>query len=100
MHTIRLGPPWQVTATEGGTRHARKFGRPRTLDTNERLWLVCECVPAMAEIRVNGTIIGAADAPGAFTADITSLLQARNEVVFALASDLPLGAIVLEVRGS
>jgi hypothetical protein len=54
----------------------------------------------MAEIRVNGTIIGAADAPGAFTADITSLLQARNEVVFALASDLPLGAIVLEVRGS
>jgi hypothetical protein len=98
MHTIRLGPPWQVTATDGGTSHARKFGRPRTLDANEKVWLVCERIPGAAEIRVNGATVGAADAPGAFAADITPLLQSRNEVVFVVTSKLPLGASALEIR--
>jgi hypothetical protein len=98
MHTIRLGPPWQTTATDAGTRHARKFGHPRTLDANERLWLVCEHLPGPAEIRVNGTAVGTPDAPGPFAADITSLLQPRNEVVLAVASNGPLGPVALEVR--
>jgi hypothetical protein len=98
MHTIRLGPPWQVTATESGTRHARKFGRPRTLDTNEQLWLVCEHIPGAAEIRVNETVVGAIETPGPFAAEITSLLQPRNEVVLITTSDSALGAIVLEIR--
>jgi hypothetical protein len=98
MHTIRLGPPWQVAATADGTRHARKFGRPRTLDADERLWLVCEHVPGSAAIRVNGTAVGTVDAPGPFAADITSLLHPRNEVTLVVASDSPLGAIALEVR--
>jgi hypothetical protein len=100
MHTIRLGPPWQVAATEGGLRHARKFGRPRTLDANERLWLVCEHIPGAAEILLNGAAVGTADAPGAFAVDITSLLQPRNEVVFAVASNFPLGETFLEVRSA
>jgi hypothetical protein len=98
MHTIRLGPPWQLTAVAGTTRHARKFGRPRTLDAAERLWLVCEHVPGPAEVRVNDTPVAAPDAPGPFAADITSLLRPRNEVIFAVASEEPLGAVALEVR--
>ena len=98
FHRIRLGPPWQLAATDGGTRHARKFGRPRTLDANERLWLVCERVPGAGEVRVNGTLVASPDAPGPLAADITPFLLPRNEVVFAVASDGPLGAVALEVR--
>jgi hypothetical protein len=100
IHSFRLGPPWQVTPTAGGARHARKFGRPRTLDADERLWLVCEHVPGPAEVRVNGTGIGVTDAPGPFAADITSILQPRNEVIVAVASGEPLGSVRLEVRSA
>ena len=98
FHRIRLGPPWQLTPADGGTRHARKFGRPRTLDATERLWLVCERVPGAGEVRVNGTLVASPDAPGPFVTDITPLLLPRNEVVFAVASDEPLGAVALELR--
>ena len=98
FHRIRLGPPWQVAATDGGNRHTRKFGRPRTLDANERLWLVCEHVPGAGEVRVNGTLLASPGAPGPFAADITSLLLPRNEVVFTAASNEALGAVALEVR--
>src|SRR5687768_4324963 len=94
-HSIRLGPPWQTTTSDVGTRHARKFGRPRTLDANERLWLVCEHVPGAAEVRVNGTAVGSLDASGPFAADVTALLRPRNEVSFAVASDGSLGAVAL-----
>lgn len=97
-HSIRLGPPWQTTATDAGTTHARKFGAPRTLDADERLWLVCEHVPGAAEVRVNGTLVGTNGAGGPFAADVTALLRPRNEVVFAVASAEPLGAVALEVR--
>lgn len=97
-HCIRLGPPWQTSATDAGTRHARKFGSPRALDANERLWLVCEHVPGAAEVRVNGTLIGSPGAAGPFAADVTSLLRPRNEVVFAVASTEPLGPVALQVR--
>lgn len=98
MHTIRLGPPWQTNTTDGGTRHARKFGRPRTLDANERLWLVCEHVAGVAEVRVNGEPVGSPDVAGPFAADITAHLLPRNEITFTVASDAPLGAVALEVR--
>ncbi|QJW96019.1 hypothetical protein [Frigoriglobus tundricola] len=98
MHSIRLGPPWQSAAVDGGTRHARKFGRPRTLDADERLWLVCAHVPGPVEVHVNGTRVGGADAPGPFAADITALLDPRNEVAFVVVSSAPLGAVALEVR--
>ncbi len=98
MHSIRLGPPWQVAAVDGGTRHARKFGRPRTLDANERLWLVCAHVPGPVEVRVNGACVGTADAPGPFVADVTALLGQRNEVAFVVSSAEPLGGVALEVR--
>jgi hypothetical protein len=96
-HKIRLGPPWYTSATDAGTRHARKFGAPRTLDPNERLWLVCEHVPAAFQVTVNGAGVGAGEA-GPFAADITSFLKPRNEVAFAVASGETLGPVALEVR--
>jgi len=98
MHTIRLGPPWQRRATATGTRHARKFGCPLTLDTNEQLWLVCEQIPAAAILCLNGETIETIDTPGSVAIDITSRLQPRNEVVIEVESEAALGEVWLEVR--
>ena len=99
MHQIRLGPPWQTTTSDTGTtRHARKFGSPRALDANERVWLVCEHVPGPAEVRVNDAVVGTSGAGGPLAVDITAHLRPRNEVVFAVASDGPLGPVALEIR--
>lgn len=99
MHTIRLGPPWVVTRSADGTatRHARKFGRPRALDPGERLRIVCSHVPTAAAVTLNGALIGT-PIPGPFAADITEVAQLRNEVVFEVASDEPLGPVALEIR--
>ena len=99
FHRFRLSPPWQITPTgDGGARHARKFGRPRTLDASERLWLVCEHVPGAATVSVNGEPVAVLDTSGPVAVDVTHLLRPRNEVVIAVASDGPLGAVALEVR--
>jgi hypothetical protein len=79
-------------------RHVRKFGRPRTLEANERLWLVCGRVPSPAVVYVNGTVVGSSGDPGPFAAEITPLLLVRNEVEFSVASKESLGGVVLEVR--
>ena len=100
MHTIRLGPPWQAAATTGGTRHTRKFGRPRTLGPGERVWLVCAHIPGAGSVCVNGARLGSLDGPGPFAADVTERLLARNEVTVTIASDQPLGEVALEVRAS
>src|SRR5207248_10992554 len=97
-HRIRLGPPWEAATDADRTRHARKFGRPRTLDPGERVWLVCGSLPAPAEVVVNGERVGAADAAGPFAADITRLLTARNEVVIMSPSADPPADIALEIR--
>ena len=47
---------------------------------------------------MNGTSVGAPGGAGAFAADITPLLEARNEVVIDAASGEELGAVRLEVR--
>ena len=86
-HRIRLGPPW--VASPDGTLHTRRFGRPRTLDAGERVWLVCHFPPA--DVSVNGQPVDA-------VADITDLLQPRNEVVVRLANGTQLGDVALEIR--
>lgn len=102
MHTIRLGPPWQFTASDdaGGGRHARKFGSPRTLDADERVWLVCAHVPGAATVTLNGEAVAVLAFEGPVAVDITHLLRPRNEVTFAVASVAPLGAVALEVRAA
>jgi hypothetical protein len=98
MHSIRLRGSWTITSLASATQHQRKFGRPRTLDANERLWLVCNHIPGSAEVAVNGEVVATVAAPGPVAADITSLLQPRNTVVFTVSSADPLGEVLLEVR--
>jgi hypothetical protein len=98
MHRIRLSPPWQLSSEQGRTTHARNFGRPRTLDTNERLWLVCARVPGAADVTVNGELVGTPAEAGPFAADITDRLKLRNEVAFVVDSGEALGEVWLEVR--
>jgi hypothetical protein len=95
-HSIRLGPPWEVSAAGGRTTHRRRFGRPRTLGPGERVWLVAAAIPGPAAVTLNGHAIGAAAGP--FAADITDLLAPRNEVVIDAAAG-PLGEVRLEIRG-
>jgi hypothetical protein len=97
MHHIRLGPPWAVTTADGRTRHARKFGQPRTADPDQRVWVVCAALPGPTAVFVNGEPVGSAGA-GPFAADVTHLLKPRNELVFDVASADPLGEVALEIR--
>jgi hypothetical protein len=78
-HRIRLGPPWEVVQEpDGRMRHVRRFGRPRTVDPGERVWMVAE-LPAGAEVRLNGE-------PITLAADVTEQLQPRNELVVIAAA--------------
>ena len=97
-HRIRLGPPWDVTDDAGRARHARKFGRPRLQHADERTWLICDAVPAAAEVFLNGELLGAVEA-GPFAFDVSSQLKPRNEVAILVAGDDPLGEVALEMRG-
>jgi hypothetical protein len=97
-HRIRLGPPWLVTSAGGHTRHARKFGQPRTADPDQRVWVVCASVPGPAAVFANDEPVGSAGAGGPFAADVTHLLKPRNELVFDVASGEPLGEVALEIR--
>ena len=100
MHRIRLGPPWDTTTADGRTRHARKFGRPRTLSAGETVWLVCDSLPDPADVSVNGEPVGSVgEAGGPFAADITARLNSRNEVVIDTPSAGQLGEVTLEIRG-
>jgi hypothetical protein len=99
-HRIRLRGAWETTSTADRTHHARKFGRPRTLDARERVWLVCESVPGPVEVSVNGQPVGTLAAAGPFAADITEQLRERNAVLFAVASDRPLGEVRIEIRAA
>jgi hypothetical protein len=96
-HRIRLGPPWEVVADGDRTRHTRKFGKPRLQAANEQIWLVCDAVPAFAEVSLNGELLGVVE-PGPFALEVTALLQPRNEIVILVASADSLGGVALEIR--
>lgn len=100
MHTIRLGSPWASAPSAAGTVHARKFGAPRALGPGERVWLVCERVPAAHTVALNGTVLGARAEAGPFSADITDALRPRNEIAFEVACAEPLGPVVLQIRSA
>lgn len=93
-HSIRLGPPWEVSAAGGRVTHRRKFGRPRSLDPGERVWLICDAVPGPAAVSLNGEPLG--EAAGPFSADITDLMRPRNDLTIDAATG-PLGGVRLEI---
>jgi len=74
-------------------RHVRRFGRPRMLDADEQVWLVCGALPAGSNISVNGITVGLSAA-----VEITSLLKPRNELAINLPAAAALGDIALEIR--
>ena len=95
-HVIRLRGFWTAAEAEGGrVRHARPFGRPRTLDAGETVWLVGSGGPG--RVFVNGQPVGAMDA-GPFAFEITSSLQVRNTVEIEVPAGEPLGDVTLEIR--
>ena len=96
VHRIRLGPPWQVTTLEDGrSRHARRFGRPRTIDSTESVWLVVESLLVGCEVFLNEVPFDITDP---FEVEITRLLNPRNEVAIHMLVGALLGAVALEIR--
>ncbi len=96
VHRIRLGPPWQVTTLDDGrSRHARRFGRPRTIDSTETVWLVVESLPVGCEVFVN-EVPFEFNLP--FAVEVTRLLNLRNEIVLLTPADALLGEVALEIR--
>jgi hypothetical protein len=93
-HRIRLGPPWDVSSHGEGTRHARRFGRPRTHDTAERVWIVAE-LPAGSEVTLNGDTL---EAEANFAADVTDRLLPRNEIVIVVPNDAAPVGVAIEIR--
>ncbi|HEY1381884.1 MAG TPA: hypothetical protein VGF55_34105, partial [Gemmataceae bacterium] len=84
-------------------RLRRRFGRPRTLDAYERVWLVGEGLTGRAEFRLNGHILGTPPGDtGPFAFPVTGFLAERNELVVELSPDGPDGGlwgdVALEVR--
>ena len=95
MHRIRLGPPWEVAPHgDGRTRHARRFGRPRTHDTAECVWIVAE-LPDGSEVSLNGDTL---EAEAKFAADVTDRLLPRNELVIVVPNDAAPAGVALEIR--
>lgn len=97
-HVIRLRGAWEATADGTHTLHTRKFGRPRTLDPHERLWLVCARVPAQTEVMLNGVVTASAAESGSIAVDVTDGLRPRNAVSFRVAGAGAIGEVHLEVR--
>ena len=94
-HRIRLGPPWEIAEVDGRTRHARRFGRPRTIEPHERVLLLASLHEGTVAT-LNGVTL---EWSGNFAADITPLLQPRNEVVFLVPEQAAAPAdVVLEIR--
>ena len=89
---------------DGPVRFRRRFGYPGRIDAQERVWLTFEGVAGEAEIRLNDQTLGrrsAAEQGEAFEFDVTSLLQARNELIVDVAGTARgglWGEVALEVR--
>jgi hypothetical protein len=92
---MTLRPPWErEDLLDGRIRFRRRFGKPRTLDDSETVWLVGEAA-AGAEVRLNGELLGESD--GRFAFEVTNRLALRNEIAITATGDI--GPVAVEVRG-
>jgi hypothetical protein len=86
----------------GRVRFRRRFGYPGRIDTHERVWLTFAGARAVAEVWLNGQLLGRHEGPGPFEFEVTNLLRPRNELTVEVeASDLCgglWGEVALEVR--
>jgi hypothetical protein len=98
MHRIRLAGFWSsAPLPDGRVRHARRFGRPRTLDPGETAWLVGTGPAGSGMIWLNGALLGDVTADEPFAFDVTTRLQPRNEV-WIDGSAAQIDHVVLEIR--
>ena len=100
-HCIRLHGFWEVTPLpDGRVRHRRRFGRPRTADPAETVWIACDGVPGPAEVLVNGAPLGRVEPGQPFAFDVTPRLNLRNELTLdvSAAAAAPLGEVRVEIR--
>lgn len=101
VYRIRLRGFWTVEPLPDGTfRHRRSFGKPRTLDPNERAYLVIDVLPTDATISINGLTLSTGSAGQAWSHDVTEQLQARNEVAIVLTSADTLGDVALGITST
>jgi len=87
----------------GRARYSRHFGIPRQIDAHERIWLTFAGADARADVWLNGRLLGQEEGAAApFEFEVTTLLQARNELtveVEAPAGNGGLyGEVALEIR--
>ncbi|HLN28052.1 MAG TPA: hypothetical protein VK395_09915 [Gemmataceae bacterium] len=98
--------PWSegsLADFAGRVRFRRRFGRPRQVDSEERIWLRFAGVKGDAEVSLNLQILGKhEDSLGSFEFEITERLRERNELIVDVESreeDGGLyGDVVLEIR--
>lgn len=103
VHKIRLRGAWKIERhADGSAVFERAFGSPRSLDTGESVWLVCERLPGRGAVSVNKLMIGDAIAGAAFAGNVTAAMLPRNHVRFELQAvgDADLGEVGLEFRSN
>ncbi len=124
-HRIRLRGPWEADpidppapsrrvtlparfsdfGLEGcrSVKFRRRFGRPRQLDAEERVWLIGDGLTGRADFRLNGQVLGVhAGSAEPFAFPVTELLLERNELLIHITAHDPdsglWGDVALEIR--
>jgi hypothetical protein len=92
-HTMNLRGFWKATELpDGRVSFTRHFGKPRTLDADESLWIVLGIV---GQVSVNGVSLGEGT-----HFDVTACLEPRNLVEVIPPPGATLTEAVLEVRSA
>jgi hypothetical protein len=80
-HAIRLRHPWdQSPAANGRVAYLRRFNRPTNLDAWETVTLEIDRAMFRGEVTLNGSPLGQLAVGEFFSADVTSLLEATNDL--------------------
>src|ERR1043165_3062900 len=126
-HRIRLRGPWQyqtvsraeqaaclptvtmpcrfrdisLTKSRDTVRFVRKFGYPGHIDESEHVWLTCQGVGGLREVRLNGHLVSQLPCE-TFAFDVTPLLADRNRLEVLIHPDSDdaglWGEVALEIR--
>lgn len=102
VHVIRLRGHWtRIELSDGRVRYVRHFGRPRTLDPNETVWLTGSHPPGSGTALLNDHPVGELRANDPFAFDVTARLAPRNAIVFEVGADPVEWAadVALEIKG-
>lgn len=86
----------------GKVRFRRHFGYPSRLEPHERLWLTFAGVAGLAEVSVNGQLLGQHEGSSEpFDFEVTNILKDRNELAVDVTGEANgglWGEVALEVR--